>query len=251
MVSRHVAEREIVIKAWRQVFGREPTNFEARMVHAVAELETNFGRGWKGAGVGSNNLGAVQAPGCPAGESFAYTDTHPNDDGTSTRYQICFRTYPTLQAGAEHLIKIMLRGSMPVAMRRRSELAVSAAMYLNGYYEGFGADEDDRIVNHYIALIKADARIAAALGEAPPKAAKIILPEQAMRPTLRFGSTGEAVREWQRILNLAGHEIAADGVYGPITAAATADWQAAHGLEDDGIVGPKTWGAALAEAADA
>jgi D-alanyl-D-alanine carboxypeptidase/Putative peptidoglycan binding domain len=35
--------------------------------------------------------------------------------------------------------------------------------------------------------------------------------------------------------------IAADGYYGPTTAAATRIWQAAHGLAVDGLIGPDTW----------
>jgi len=34
---------------------------------------------------------------------------------------------------------------------------------------------------------------------------------------------------------------AADGYYGPNTAAATVAWQQAHGLEADGLIGPLTW----------
>lgn len=35
--------------------------------------------------------------------------------------------------------------------------------------------------------------------------------------------------------------VAADGYYGPDTAAAAAYWQAGHGLESDGLIGPLTW----------
>lgn len=62
------------------------------------------------------------------------------------------------------------------------------------------------------------------------------------RPTIRQGSTGEAVRAWQEFLG-----IDADGVFGPATAAATRNWQAANGLEADGVVGPLTWGKAASK----
>lgn len=64
------------------------------------------------------------------------------------------------------------------------------------------------------------------------------------RPTLRRGSSGEAVKVWQRIL---GSPIAVDGKFGPITESATKVWQRERDLTADGIVGPATWTAALAK----
>lgn len=54
--------------------------------------------------------------------------------------------------------------------------------------------------------------------------------------TLRVGSRGEAVRTLQRKLN-----IMADGIFGKLTREAVKEYQLQHGLEADGIVGPKTW----------
>jgi len=58
------------------------------------------------------------------------------------------------------------------------------------------------------------------------------------RPTLRRGSTGEHVREVQRML-----QIEVDGKYGPATEAAVRAFQQANGLEADGVCGPATWAA--------
>jgi peptidoglycan DL-endopeptidase CwlO len=55
---------------------------------------------------------------------------------------------------------------------------------------------------------------------------------------LRIGSRGPAVAELQRMLG-----IAADGIFGRQTRAAVRSFQAAHGLEVDGIAGPITRGA--------
>lgn len=63
-------------------------------------------------------------------------------------------------------------------------------------------------------------------------------------PTLKRGSYGRDVRTIQ---GWVGTGI--DGDFGPMTEAAVKDWQRAHGLVVDGIVGPKTW--AALEAADA
>lgn len=58
----------------------------------------------------------------------------------------------------------------------------------------------------------------------------------AQRPTLRRGSSGEAVSELQRHLGLS-----VDGSFGPATEAAVRAFQRTKNLVPDGIVGPKTW----------
>lgn len=70
-----------------------------------------------------------------------------------------------------------------------------------------------------------------------------VKPAKAALPTLRRGSRGDAVRVLQRRLNELGNSLAVDGAFGPATQAAVYWFQRAHGLKDDGIVGPKTWGA--------
>jgi hypothetical protein len=54
--------------------------------------------------------------------------------------------------------------------------------------------------------------------------------------TLKRGSQGEAVRDWQRIIGLV-----ADGIFGEDTERATKVWQHERGIVSDGVVGPKTW----------
>lgn len=63
--------------------------------------------------------------------------------------------------------------------------------------------------------------------------------DTASRPTLRVTDPmmrGEAVREAQRILG-----VTVDGWYGPDTAKAVRKFQRAHDLDDDGIIGARTW----------
>lgn len=74
-----------------------------------------------------------------------------------------------------------------------------------------------------------------------------------MRDVLKLGSTGEAVKELQRLLNAditIEHELVVDGIFGKGTDAAVKRFQATKNLGIDGVVGPKTW-AALADKASA
>ena len=65
-----------------------------------------------------------------------------------------------------------------------------------------------------------------------------------IRPTLRRNDSGEAVKDCQRLLNVAlGGTLAVDGKYGPATMQAVRDFQTTAGLKADGICGPLTWAA--------
>jgi hypothetical protein len=72
-------------------------------------------------------------------------------------------------------------------------------------------------------------------------------PEEPMAslPQLQENSTGQHVRDCQALLNAHGHLLTLDGVFGPLTAQSVREFQAASGLAQDGIVGPRTWAALL------
>ncbi|MEX5634333.1 transglycosylase family protein [Parafrankia sp. FMc2] len=53
----------------------------------------------------------------------------------------------------------------------------------------------------------------------------------------------DEVRTWQSKMNSLGYPLTVDGCYGPLSAAAARDFQAARGLIADGILGPQTWAA--------
>ncbi len=52
---------------------------------------------------------------------------------------------------------------------------------------------------------------------------------------IQLGDQGPGVRAWQRIVGLGPSK--ADGKFGPGTDAAVKAWQAAHGIEPDGVIG--------------
>lgn len=225
-----------------------PVRSVCQALQGVCWLETQYGQGWKGQGRGSNNWGAVQSgkPPCNLVTGFQYTDTHPNPDGTSTPYSICFAKYATPVDGCARVALVMFGspGKPKPALERAIAgdlYGVSAAMRAQGYYEGFGRTQAERIANHHKALLKAVTAISRAIGEPMPNG------DEPHPPTIRLGSRGEAVRDWQRALNAwrdDDADLATDGAFGRITEARTKMFQAAHGLLADGVVGHLTWQAA-------
>ena len=81
-----------------------------------------------------------------------------------------------------------------------------------------------------------------------------LMPNTCIRPVvvLRMGSSGQCVGLWQIGLNRwlvrrdpKAIQLVNDGIFGPLTFAATLAYQRAHGLAADGVVGARTWGEAL------
>lgn len=135
-------------------------------VQAVSLIESSYGQGWKPPGNGSNNTGAVQCPDC--GENcFEYTDTHPNADGTSTKYRVCFKKYTSLIDGVADQMLYQFRFPETFDACIQGNLyGVSFGMHKSGYYEGFGKTKEERIMGHYGAMKRAVTTIAAGCGEA-------------------------------------------------------------------------------------
>lgn len=74
--------------------------------------------------------------------------------------------------------------------------------------------------------------------------ATLTMPEETVRPVLRRGDRGEAVKRLQeRLSNLGFYQGAIDGVFGELTEEAVKNAQSNYQLTDDGIVGPATWNA--------
>jgi len=264
----HANEKMFIDLGFYRCFARDPSLVESQVCQGVSWLETNYGKGWKGAGVGSKNRGAVQSgrPPCDPNSSFLYRDTHPNSDGTSTTYSICFRRYATDEEACADMIRYVVgTASKPKknvldACARGDLWGVSAGMRANRYYEGFGKTQAERIENHRRALAGAIKRRCDELGEPFPSGKPSTMGEvkklfqsifnAPKKPVLRRGSSGAAVRDWQRFIG-----VVTDGVFGPITEQETILWQGKHKdvvtgepLKIDGVVGPKTWAAAEVEA---
>ena len=146
----------ILCSAWDVAGLPVPTQPQIHVAMCVARHETGYGSGWKGVMVGSNNWGAIQAGRPPArpGYSRLYQDTHPLPDGTSRTYQICFREYPTPEAGAAGLLRVLYvkRPAVLQAAESADMQKVAEQMHASGYYEGFGKTAEDRIRGYANAL---------------------------------------------------------------------------------------------------
>jgi peptidoglycan hydrolase-like protein with peptidoglycan-binding domain len=64
-------------------------------------------------------------------------------------------------------------------------------------------------------------------------------------PLVRKGDQQHPVKTLQYLLGARGHNVTADGIFGPNTDAAVRAFQQQNGLAADGIVGPNTWSALI------
>ena len=64
---------------------------------------------------------------------------------------------------------------------------------------------------------------------------------QPLVATVRQGDNNNAVRAAQTQLTKHGHNLVADGIFGPLTRTATIAFQQLHNLTADGIIGNQTW----------
>lgn len=239
----HREARQHIQTGLRSVLGREPNIAEMQILAAIALLESGYGSGWKGAGIGSFNMGAITAGSSWKGETFEYRDSRPdpNNPGKDIWYTTKFRKYPNAAEGFADLARVafITNGRKNAVLPHATEgdvYGVSAGLYATTYYTGKAAYPTPaaRINVHYQGLMAHIRNIANALGEPMPDG------EAPPPPTVRRGSNGKWVKEWQRILE----NVVVDGKFGPITEQATKDWQSAYSLKADGIVGPITWGKA-------
>lgn len=235
----HVAARQHATDGFRAAIGRDPTRPERQCLQAIGALETGYGGGWKGAGAGSNNIGAITAGKIWTGATFEYRDSRPDNQGNNIWYVTKFRKYATPADGwadlARQVYGSKLRPHVLAAASAGDTHGFSAALY--GYYLGHGATVAERVAGHHRAVLRNLQALCRACSEPLPSG------EPIPPPTLRRGNTNTAANKTlQRLLG-----IVADGKFGPMTETAVRAFQTNAGLVADGIVGPATW-AALTEA---
>ena len=176
--AQHREAREGLIQAWARLYpDTTPTLQQLQGAQAISYHETGYGLfapfNNKG-GAPTFNMGAIQCPklpdamgNCPC-QGFLHKDTRPNSDGSSTEYRVCFRSYDTAVDGAEDLWKQLSPSRRPLtfdAISRGDLEAISAAMYDERYYQGFGPTREARIAGHVKAMTNAVNKVATMLEE--------------------------------------------------------------------------------------
>lgn len=148
--AMHQKARADATTAFANVLGAPPSANELRFLLAEGLYDSTYGAGWHDDGVGSFNMGAIHAYPAWKGETFTYTDSHP--DGT--RYTQTFKAYPSAVDGWADLVHefYVRRPAILAGARAGSPRAVATAMVQTGYAEGFGATEEERIAGWEKAL---------------------------------------------------------------------------------------------------
>ncbi len=174
----HAWARQVLLKVWTpQNANGVPLSMPAlQMVQATGLMEGGYGYAktppqW----YGSNNWAASQVPAkdgvCPVG-TFPTGDTNPDAGG---KYVACILTFPTPEAGAINLLKLMTKTPEErAALASGSIDKVCRAMYKAGFYVTSLARKDgesnqsleDRRVKHRAEWLEGGIRVMAkALGE--------------------------------------------------------------------------------------
>lgn len=171
----HAWARDILTQAWAQRYpdGPAPTLQALQSAQSVALLESGYGKFEPYGSTGARNWGSVQCGKLPTDgvcpcQGILWKDTRPNSDGTSTPYEVCFRAYDSDVDGAADLLRHLgpdLRPKTFAALQTGDAEQISAAMYDERYYQGFGATREARIEGHIKAITKRAEEIAKALGE--------------------------------------------------------------------------------------
>lgn len=249
----HVEAKEIVDRALPDL-----TPAESLAVRCVAVLETNYGAGWKRPGsTDSLNWGAIT--GTYDGQYFEHEDSR-NDGGTVVKYTTKFKKYPSHEAAAVDLARVMLKPNVRAACASGDFAKISVAMRENRYYLGVASTMQGQIAAHQKRMAECKAAILKATGEpdpfvvgspgvpaseSEPSSSDRAWPSSCSRfakgldadlHVLRLGSRGSMVVLYQRLI-----QVEDDGDFGPLTEGATKRLQAAAGIDADGVVGPDTW----------
>ncbi len=136
----------------------ELTPQESVALRGVARLETFYGRGWRiPSAIGSRNWGAITAGnpknGSCGADAFLHKDSRRDPKtGKLIVYQTCFRKYPTEEAAAKHLAKVMLKQNVRAAANNNDLEGISRAMRENRYYLGVAKTREGQIAQHHSAL---------------------------------------------------------------------------------------------------
>lgn len=169
-LGRHGKARQLVLAAWVRVHGPESviSLAAAQVIQAIGMHETGYGSAWTGNGVGSNNVGALQAGRVPA-DGVAPPGTFVGGDKSALGkpYKILFRAYPTLLDGWVDMIKLLtVRMTKVAAVIHSPNIRdVAQAMHDSRYYEGDATGGKNPVDGYAAALKRHVLAITKELGE--------------------------------------------------------------------------------------
>lgn len=168
---------------------------ERLLVQIIGWLESNYGRGWKGAGVGSHNWGAIT--GSYKGDSFTYGDSRPNPDDPDhpIKYETKFRKYPNHAEGIADLHNLLTSSYYPSieAARNNDWEQVSQAMYDGGYYTGTHPDPAVNVARHRKRVLQIHEKLAPLYeSDSPP----FVIPQPDLPPLPTGEQPKRRLRMW-------------------------------------------------------
>jgi hypothetical protein len=164
------------------------------LARAISVLESHYGDGWgkelSHAGVGSHNWGALTAGSSWRGATFEHRDSRYNPETkTTVEYVARFRSYPSDEAGARDLVRVLERTHAPAVALAASHRwgDVSASMGPRGtkFYLG-NTPPPDAEAKHRARFLAALREISSATGEDVPGLSEAM----SDRPTLSAAGSG-------------------------------------------------------------
>ncbi|MFF3257434.1 GH25 family lysozyme [Actinacidiphila glaucinigra] len=206
-------------------------------------------------GSGSTEPAAVPRAG-QGWKIWQYTETG-TVSGIPSEKNVDVNVYRGSLAGLRQLAHLGSGGGTAPAPQQPTASPVTGAPVLKAQSRGTDVATAQELLNAAGAAIKADGVFGPATAAAVRslqnakglQADGIIGPRTwgALVLTVKEGSRGSAVKALQHQLKASGARIDTDGVFGRATAAAVRNFQNAKGLQADGIAGPRTWSALLAD----
>ena len=205
------------------------TKILASLTAAQAFIESNKGN--SGLTQRCNNLFGIKGKYNGQGELFWTTEYY---NGVKTRIQAYFRKYPSWQESIADHSGLFNRLDRYKNLRGETDYVRACTnVRLDGY--ATSPTYTTTLINT-IKRYNLDAWDKEVLGDVA-----ISIPNF-YQPTLKRGSRGEEVKAWQTFLNANGYHCGnVDGIFGKNTELAVKQWQVAHGLKTDGIIGKNTW----------
>ena len=201
----------------------------ASLTGAQGFIESNKGN--SGLTQKANNLFGIK--GFYNGQSVKMWTTEYYN-GVPQRVLADFRAYPSWQESVNDHSSLFNRLKRYENLRGLKDYTLACKYVAKDGYASSPAYENTLLstINKY-KLYLWDAEV---LGESPGSTNVKNL------PVLKKGSRGEYVLAWQIMLNQNGYFCGIeDGIFGINTQLAVQEWQMAHGLTPDGIIGKQTW----------